>query len=149
MSVTKFSLNSTLDSAAVFDALTDFGPSRVEKWPSIDASHFTVHELGDDWAEVTEGTDAAWEHERYEWDATTQRVTIATLDSKLFGAGGGWTFELTPEGAGTRIDVTLVRTPSTFKGKLLASLLPIVGPSSLRKSFGAALGGATLTSVKA
>ncbi|MHA7987700.1 SRPBCC family protein [Rathayibacter sp. CAU 1779] len=139
MSVTKFSLESTLDPADVFDVLTDFGPNRVEKWPSIDAAHFTVHELGDTWAEVTEGTDAAWERERYEWDPIARRVSITTLDSKLFGAGGGWTFQLTPTETGTRIDVQLVRTPSSFKGKVLASLLPLIGPSSLRKSFSAPL----------
>ncbi|MFC9626800.1 hypothetical protein ACFTXM_44905 [Streptomyces sp. NPDC056930] len=56
-------------------------------------------------------------------------------DSKLFGAGGGWIFQLTPEGDGTRIDVELTRKPSALKGKILASLLPLVAPSSLRKSF--------------
>ncbi|WP_399895924.1 hypothetical protein ACGH7X_40355 [Streptomyces sp. BBFR51] len=134
MSVVRFHLNSSLSPAGVLAVLTDFGPSRAEAWPTIDAEHFTVHDLGDTWAEVTEGTGAAWERARYQWDDSSGKVTITTLDSKLFGPGGGWVFQTTPEGEGTRIDVQLTREPSTVKGKMLAALLPL-GVSSLRKSF--------------
>ncbi|MER5958535.1 hypothetical protein [Streptomyces sp. NPDC001893] len=133
MAIVRFHLVSSLRPEEALAVLTDFTPSRAEAWPSIDADHFTVHELGPSWAEVTEGTSAAWERAHYEWDDS--KVTITTLDSKLFGAGGGWVFEFTPEGDGTRIDVELTRTPRALKGKMLASLLPLVGPSTLRKSF--------------
>jgi hypothetical protein len=128
-------LTSSLNPSQVRAVLTDFSPSRPASWPSIDAEHFVVHERGDTWAEVTEGTASAWERARYEWEPDGDRVTVTTYDSKLFGPGGGWVFRLTPEGAGTRVDVELTRTPAAFKGKLLASLLPLVGPSTLRKSF--------------
>lgn len=39
------------------------------------------------------------------------------------------------EAEGTRGDVELTREPSTLKGTMLASLLPLIGPSSLSKSF--------------
>ncbi|MFB7997202.1 hypothetical protein ACFC4G_30795 [Streptomyces sp. NPDC056002] len=133
MTIARFHLKSSLRPEEALAVLTDFSPSRVEAWPSIDADHFTVHEIGPSWAEVTEGTSAAWERAHYEWDDS--KVTITTLDSKLFGAGGGWVFELTPEGDGTRIHVELTRTPRALKGKILACLLPLVGPPSLRKSF--------------
>ncbi|MEU5055165.1 MULTISPECIES: hypothetical protein [unclassified Streptomyces] len=133
MAIVRFHLVSSLRPEEALAVLTDFTPSRAEAWPSIDADHFTVHELGPSWAEVTEGTSAAWERAHYEWDDS--KVTITTLDSKLFGAGGGWVFEFTPEGDGTRIDVELTRTPRALKGKMLASLLPLIGPSTLRKSF--------------
>ncbi|MGW5109105.1 hypothetical protein [Nocardia sp. NPDC004123] len=81
-----------------------------------------------------EGTAVAWERACYEWSPGGDTVTITTLDSKRFGAGGGWTFRITPESDCSRIDVELTRTPQTVKGKLLAALLPLVGPSSLRKS---------------
>lgn len=135
MPVVRFHLDSSLAPSEALAVLTDFGPSRVKDWPTIDADHFAVHEVGDNWAEVTEGTSAAWERERYEWDAQAGRVTITTLDSKLFGPGGGWVFQLTPQHGGTRVDVELTRQPKTVKGKILASLLPLVAPSSLRKSF--------------
>nr|SBO97007.1 hypothetical protein BN4615_P6523 [Nonomuraea gerenzanensis] len=132
----RFHLLSSLSPAAALRVLTDFGPSRAQSWPSIDAEHFSVHQLGDTWAEVTEGTAAAWERARYDWDAEQGRVVVTTLDSKLFGPGGGWDIRLTPEGDGTRVDVELTRRPSTFKGKVLAALLPLAATSSLRKSFG-------------
>ncbi|UGT42352.1 hypothetical protein LTV02_02715 [Nocardia yamanashiensis] len=135
MPTVRFHLQSTLTPAEVVRVLTDFGPTRTESWPTIDADHFTVHARGENWAEVTEGTAAAWERARYDWDPAGDTVTITTLDSKLFGPGGGWIFRATPDTSGTRVDVELTRTPATFKGKLLAALLPLVGPSSLRKSF--------------
>ncbi|GAA2207618.1 hypothetical protein GCM10009850_030760 [Nonomuraea monospora] len=136
MTVVRFTLLSSLTPAAAMQVLTDFGPDRAQNWPSIDTDHFSVHGLGDTWAEVTEGTAAAWERARYEWDADQGKVVITTLDSKLFGAGGGWDIQLTPEAGGTRVDVRLTRVPRTLKGKILAALLPLAAPSSLRKSFG-------------
>ncbi|MFE5369819.1 SRPBCC family protein [Streptomyces mirabilis] len=135
MAVVRFHLVSKLGPKDVLEVLTDFGPSRAEAWPTIDTAHFEVHELGDTWAEVTEGTAAAWERARYEWEPAGDTVTITTLDSKLFGAGGGWVFRMTPEDDGTRVDVELTRQPSTVKGKMLAALLPLAAPASLRKSF--------------
>jgi hypothetical protein len=135
MAVVRFHLVSKLGPKDVLEVLTDFGPSRAEAWPTIDTAHFEVHELGDTWAEVTEGTAAAWERARYEWGPAGDTVTITTLDSKLFGAGGGWVFRMTPEDDGTRVDVELTRQPSTVKGKMLAALLPLAAPASLRKSF--------------
>lgn len=135
MTTIRFHLLSSLSPADVVAVLTDFGPARTAAWPSIDAEHFQVHDRGENWAEVTEGTAAAWERARYTWDPAGDTVRITTLDSKLFGAGGGWVFTVTPEDLGTRVDVELTRTPRTVKGRLLAALLPLVGPSSLRKSF--------------
>ncbi|MEV0175508.1 hypothetical protein AB0I00_30900 [Streptomyces sp. NPDC050803] len=135
MTVVQFHLVSALSPKDVLEVLTDFGPARAEAWPTIDAEHFEVHDLGDTWAEVTEGTAAAWERARYEWEPDGDTVTITTLDSKLFGAGGGWVFRMTPETDGTRVDVELTRQPSTLKGKMLAALLPVAAPASLRKSF--------------
>ena len=135
MTVVRFHLHSTLDADTALAALTDFSAARPENWPSIDAEHFAVHQLGDDWAEVTEGTAAAWERARYEWDTATRRVVVTTHKSKLFGPGGGWVFQLTPVTDGTRVDVELTRTPKTLSGRLLAALLPLVAPSSLATSF--------------
>ncbi|CAM4462408.1 hypothetical protein NONI108955_30930 [Nocardia ninae] len=139
MATVRFHLISTLPPAEVMHVLTDFGSRRPDVWPTIDAEHFIVHERGENWAEVTEGTAAAWERARYEWVPGGDTVTITTLDSKLFGAGGGWVFRITPHLPGCRVDVELTRTPQAFKGKILAALLPLVGPSALRKSFAAPL----------
>lgn len=135
MPTIRFHLTSSLAPSAALAVLTDFGPARAENWPTIDAEHLTVHSRGDDWAEVTEGTASAWERARYTWDAAAGRVDIETLESKVFGPGGGWVFRFRPEGTGSRIDVELTRKPRGFGRMLLAALLPLVGPASLRTSF--------------
>ncbi|WP_224276269.1 hypothetical protein [Streptomyces sp. LS1784] len=135
MAVVRFHLVSTLGTEDIVSVLTDFSPSRAEVWSTIDAEHFEVHALGDTWAEVTEGTAAAWERARYEWEPGGDTVTVTTLDSKLFGPGGGWVFRMTPESDGTRVDVRLTRQPDTLKGRMLAALLPVAAPPALRKSF--------------
>jgi len=133
--VVRFCIDSVLDSGHVMDVLTDFGPSRPERWPTIDEQHFEVHSQGPGWAEVTEGTASAWERARYEWEPGGRRVTVTTHDSKVFGPGGGWVFQLTPLGHGTRVEVELTRSPTGLRRKVLAALLPVVAPSALRKSF--------------
>ncbi|MFF1572459.1 hypothetical protein ACFVWR_06895 [Leifsonia sp. NPDC058292] len=135
MTTVKLSIHSASTPAEVMRTLTDFSPARPAAWPSIDAEHFVVHERGASWAEVTEGTASAWERARYDWNDDAGRVTVTTHESKVFGPGGGWTFQLTPEPEGTRVDIELTRTPSTLGQRLLAALLPLVGPASFRKSF--------------
>ena len=128
----RFHMTSTLSAPEV---MADLSPARPNLWPTIDAEHFEVHALGDNWAEVTEGTASAWERARYDWDDQRHRVTVATHDSKVFGPGGGWVFQLTPRTTGTLVDIELTRRPSTFTRHLMAALLPLVAPRSLKKSF--------------
>jgi hypothetical protein len=135
MSTTRFHLISQLSPAEGVAVLTDFGPRRPDTWPGIDAEHFTIHDRGDNWAEITEGNASAWERARYDWNATDNRVDITTRHSKLFGEGGGWTFIFTPTESGSRIDVELIRTPASFRGKVLAALLPLIGAPALKKAF--------------
>ncbi|MCW2515221.1 MAG: hypothetical protein JWR11_4263 [Mycobacterium sp.] len=126
---------STLSAPELMAVLTDFSAERPNLWPTIDTEHFHVHAIGDTWAEVTEGTASAWERARYEWDDQRHRVTVTTRDSRVFGPGGGWVFQLTPQSETTLVDIELTRQPMTFTRRLLASLLPLVAPRSLKKSF--------------
>jgi len=137
MSVTRFHFLSPLSPDAALAVLTDFSARRAETWPGIDADHFEVHDRGEGWAEVTEGNAAAWERGRYEWDAVARTATLATHESKLFGAGGGWDFRISDADEGARIDVTLTREPRAFGARILAALLPVIGAPGLKKSFAA------------
>ena len=76
-----------------------------------------------------------WERERYSWDATAGTVTIETLESNLWGPGSSWRYDLVPASGGTDLRVTLNRIPNSFKGKLIAALIPIAGPRTLGKQF--------------
>jgi hypothetical protein len=135
MATTRFTVHTTLSPSAVLAVITDFGPERSRWWPNVDEAHFKVHDQGPDWAEVTEGTDMGWERERYSWDAASGIVTIETLDSNLWGPGSSWRYELVPAAEGTDLVVTLNRVANSFKGKVIAALIPIAGPLALKKQF--------------
>ena len=120
MSSTTFTVHTSLSPSEVMALMTDFGPTRVANWPNIDEAHFEVHETGPDWAEVTEGTAMGWERERYSWDAAAGTIAIETLDSNLWATG-------------TDVVVTLTRVPKSITGRLLATLIPVVGGRTLGK----------------
>ncbi|WP_392966257.1 hypothetical protein [Streptomyces sp. LN245] len=135
MSVLRFPMDTSMSPSQVMGVLTDFSPARAKTWPMIDSEHFTIHERGDTWAEVTEGTEKSWERARYGWDPAGDTVKVTTLDSKVFGPGGGWLSRMAPEDQGTRVDIQLEREhPTTFKGKMLGVILPFAGPV-FKKSF--------------
>jgi len=135
MAKTRFTVHSSLSPSEVMAVITDFGPDRARWWPNVDEEHFKVHDQGADWAEVTEGTSMGWERERYTWDAAAGTVVIETLDSNLWGPGSSWRYELVPTAEGTDMHVSLTRVPNSLKGRLVAALIPIVGPRTLGKQF--------------
>jgi hypothetical protein len=136
MSSTTFTVHTTLSPDEVMTLFTDFGPERASRWPNVDAAHFQVHEVGPDWAEVTEGNSMGWERERYAWDAAAGTVTIDTLDSNLWGPGSGWRYRLTPADGGTDVQVSLTREGKGVRGKLIGALIPVAGARTLGKQFG-------------
>ena len=131
MATTHFTVHTSLSPSEVLAVVTDFGPDRARWWPNVDDAHFTVHDQGPDWAEVTEGTGMGWEREHYSWDAAAGTVTIDTLESNLWGPGSSWHYVLTPAADGTDLRVTLNRKPNSFRGKLVAGLIPLVGARTL------------------
>lgn len=135
MSSTRFTVHTTLSPDDVMTLFTDFGPDRASRWPNVDEAHFTVHELGPDWAEVTEGNALGWERERYAWDAAAGTVAIDTLDSNLWGPGSGWRYQLAPADGGTDVHVSLTRVPMSLRGRLVAALIPIAGARTLGRQF--------------
>jgi hypothetical protein len=135
MPTTRFVVHTSMSPSDVMALLTDFGPDRANRWPNVDEAHFTVHDLGPDWAEVTEGNAMGWERERYTWDAEAGTVAINTVDSNLWGPGSGWRYELTTAAAGTDMQVTLTRVPKSFRGRLFGALIPLVGARTLGRQF--------------
>lgn len=135
MPSTQFTVHTSLSPAEVMTLFTDFGPDRPRRWPNIDEAHFTVHDQGPDWAEVTEGNSMGWERERYSWDPAAGTVAIDTLESNLWGPGSGWRYQLTGAGGGTDVHVTLTRVGKGIRGKLIGALIPIAGSRALGKQF--------------
>lgn len=111
-------------------ALTDFGPDRGELFGNSEPDQLQVHDRGDTWAEVTEGSQAGggiWQRYRYDW-STPGLVTLDVLDSNAFGQGSRWVYRVTSDAAGeSDIDLTIRRIPTTTKGRVLDALLRFGG----------------------
>ena len=115
--------------------LTDFGPGRSQLFKNSADSYLKVHDLGPNWADVTEGSGGVWERLYYDW-SDPHHVQLKTIDSNLFGGASGHTYTLTTQPDGTTVvDVVLVREGKNFKGRVVATVLGTVGKRSLAKAF--------------
>jgi hypothetical protein len=135
MSSTSFTVHTSLSPAQVMELLTDFGPDRAKYWPNVDDAHFRVHELGPNWAVVTEGNGAAWEKLRYDWDTAAGTVTLETVDSNIWGPGSGWRYQVMPAADGADLHVSLTREPKSLVGRVVGALIPVAGSWGLAKQF--------------
>ncbi len=129
-----FEVSSGVPPERFIQALTDFSPARAELWPNVDAQHLQMHEVGDDWADVTEGSSFAggvWERNRYDW-SEPGTVRVETVESNTWKPGSSWLYRVEPAGTGSRIRVSVDRRPSTLKGRLVVVLLALFGRRVLR-----------------
>ena len=119
----------------VLAGLTDFGPGREEIFGRSADSYLKVHKQGPHDADVTEGSSGIWERLHYDW-TDPHRVVMTTTDSNLWGGASSHTYTLTRQPTGlTDVDAVVVRDGKNLKGKLLASVLGLVGTQVLGKSF--------------
>lgn len=119
----------------VLAGLTDFGPGREEIFGRSADSYLKVHQQGPHDADVTEGSSGIWERLYYDW-TDPHRVVMTTTDSNLWGGASSHTYTLTRQPTGlTDVDAVVVRDGKNLKGKLLASVLGLVGTQVLGKSF--------------
>jgi hypothetical protein len=100
--------HSDLSPDVVLAAARDFSERRADRWPDVHVEHLRIHEMGDTWAEVTEGNPwpigVVWERLRYDWsDPHALRGTV--VDSNLFKPGSTWELWATPEDGGSRVEV--------------------------------------------
>ena len=132
----EFDVTSSVAPDRFIGALTDFSPKRAEIWPNIDEQHLKVHEVGDDWADVTEGSSLAggvWERNRYDW-STPGTVRVETTESNTWRPGSSWLYKVEPKDSGSHIRVTVDRRPATLRGRLVAVLLVLAGRTALRRA---------------
>jgi hypothetical protein len=96
----------------VLAAARDFSEHRAQIWPNVEAKRLEVHERGDTWAVVTEGTMVVgvfWERCRYDWSEPTQ-LTATVIESNVFKPGSSWQLQATPrDGAGSIVATTVLR----------------------------------------
>jgi hypothetical protein len=110
-------------------ALTDFTDRRPAVWPGLSPRLYRVHEVGDTWAEATEGTDVLggiWARERYDC-ATPGAVTIRCLESPFFRSGVTTTWRVSPTASGCNVEVDLHRIAHSPRGFLVGALVQLMG----------------------
>jgi hypothetical protein len=111
-------------------ALTDFGERRPEFWPSLDARFFKVHQLGPDWAEVTEGTDVlggVWAREHYDW-SQPGLVRLELLESADFRPGTLIEYRVSPgPGGGCHVAVDFHRIATSARGRFVGAVVQLTG----------------------
>jgi hypothetical protein len=129
-----FTVESDVPPKRVLAAATDFTERRPDIWPNLSRKFYKVHERGDTWAEVTEGTEimgGIWARERYDWSSPgVVRGTV--MDSNVFKSGI-WELRVEPNGrGGSRVSILNDRKPKG-KGKVAALMMTFVGERLLTK----------------
>jgi hypothetical protein len=123
-------------------ALTDFTPSRPELWPNLDAKYYELHELGDTWADVTEGSEflgGVWARERYDW--SEPGVVRLRLSKAIdFKPGSEIVYRVTgrPDG-GCHVAVDFQRIAATLRGRTVGALVQVAGVRQFGKDLGVTL----------
>lgn len=114
--------HSDLPPDVVLSAARDFSERRADMWPDVHVEYLHVHEIGDTYAEVTEGNPwpigHVWERLRYDW-SQPDAVRGTVVDSNIFKPGSTWELWATPEDGGSRVEIRAVRH-LRGKGWLLA-----------------------------
>ena len=123
-------------------ALTDFGPSRPELWPKLDAKYYELHEVGDTWADVTEGSEflgGVWARERYDWSEPGV-VRLRLREAIDFKPGTEIVYRITgrPSG-GCHVAVDFQRVAASLRGRVVGALVQLAGARQFRKDLGVTL----------
>ena len=122
-------VTTTTPPEVILGALTDFSPRRPELWPNLSPKLYQVHSVGQDEAEVTEGTavlGGVWERTHYDWSEPGV-VLIEVEDSNAFATGSWWRYQVEPVGSGSRVRFQFDRRPKNLKGRFVSLLLAVGG----------------------
>jgi hypothetical protein len=115
-----------VDAERVLDTARDFSARRSELWPDVHPDRFVVHQVGDGFAEVTEGNPSPigpfWERLRYDW-STPGSIKAVVIDSNIFKPGSTWEISAMPADGGSRVEVTMARHFKGLKGRLVGAVM--------------------------
>jgi len=111
-------------------ALVDFSERRPELWPNLDAKFYELHELGDTWADVTEGTDVLggiWAHERYDW-SEPGIVRLRLVEARDFRPGTIIEYRVTSRAdGGCHVAVDFQRVAASLRGRFVGLVVQLTG----------------------
>jgi hypothetical protein len=115
----------------------DFTDGRGDVFPAVELAHFELHSIGDNHADVTEGTGTgigiSWERCRYDW-STPGSVTAAVTDSNVYALGSSWTITAVAAPNGSLVEMTWAREfKRTVRGRLFGTAFRLAGRPIFRK----------------
>ncbi len=124
--------DSPLPAERVLAAARDFSRRRVDVFPAVRVEHFEVHDLGDDWADVTEGTPAGiginWERCHYDWSQPGSVKATVTSSNVYAVPDSSWELHATPTVAGSRVEMIWRREfTSSSRGRVFGTLFRLIG----------------------
>jgi hypothetical protein len=126
----KVSAETPLRPQRVLEAARDFSDRRADVWPNVRARHLEVHQRGENFAEVTEGTWVVglfWERNRYEWSEPGS-VKATVIDSNIIRPGSTWELRATTRDGGSEVEMLLRRGfRSGPKGRIASAVHHTVG----------------------
>jgi hypothetical protein len=97
----------------VIAAARDFSDRRETVFPAVSTKRMTVHALGDDTADVTEGTRAGpfvfWERCTYDWSQPGCVVATVTDSNVYAQPGSAWVLNADATDTGSRVAMTWTR----------------------------------------
>jgi hypothetical protein len=138
MTEIRVATDSPLPPERVLAAGHDFSDRRAAVFPAVRLEHFSVHELGEGWADVTEGTPAGvgvnWERCRYEW-TQPDSVTATVTESNVYAVpGSSWELRASAKDGGSHVEMIWRRefTPS-LRGRIFGTLYRLVGKAMFRR----------------
>jgi len=130
MATIRYAADGAVSPERFIAALTDFSGRRPELWPNLDAGFYKLHDRGETWAEVTEGTDVfggVWAREQYDW-SEPGHVVLRLIESPHFKAGTTIEYQVTPRpDGGCHVEVVSTRIPTSLPGRLVGWILQIIG----------------------
>jgi hypothetical protein len=124
-----FDIETPLPTGRVLEALIDFSDRRPEIWPGLEPTLYEVYSVGDTSAEIQEGSKLPrgvfWAKEHYDW-STPGVVTWTVRESNFCAPGSNVSATVTPkEGGGSRIHIVWDRTPTSFAGRMVATIIKL------------------------
>jgi len=132
----EFDTHTTLTPEQVTGLLTDFSERRPERWPGLWEGAYKVFSVGETSAEVREGNRSpkVWARERYDW-STPGVVRWEVLESNFCTPGSFVEAHIAP-GTPTGSDVHIVwqRTPSSFMGRVAATMIMLTRGAPVKAS---------------
>lgn len=137
---THWELGTPLSPKIVLDALIDFTSRREVIWKeTCDPAVYRVHNVGDVWAEVTEGIRGAWSRERYDWSVPGV-VLLTQLDSNIAEPVGTIRYTVTARDDGdARVVCDRYRLFRGVNGRIRGTFMVLLGSRILRWQFRLAL----------